>query len=466
MIKYFCFLWLLMFQLALYAQDREVLYTLKDGEVIAESENSLGVYQGRLGYIAVIQNELYGTRKYLVNRSEIGPFQGKSYQSPVLESEHWGLVDTREDSTFVVFDGYKKVAYNSTKHAFDMRVSKKLMAYLIYNELLADYELVVNGFKYGPYTNLMQYYLSPDGSNWAIMYYEVIGSEYDFFLKFTNDKVLGPFKKINDFAMLNSGQFVAVCEKRESQGKATIITEKGELGTFDRELTGKDYSKFLKIEHTPVNYAMNVIKNGKIYFLVNGNLLGPYNDFVEKSDLGVLPDRFNYVVGKENTLYFKANLPFTKYVKRFTVSESRNSMAILKESDSLNVNEKYFVGYFKGIEDFAFVPGTEDFYIWINNGTTYDLKMYINGKLEDYGNFSLKSENGKLPYVNISISGKHWGMVYLNDKSEHKVVVDGKEYESGLVKRVAIYKEADGKEVASWIALEGQELVLQKIVFE
>ncbi|MFN3315440.1 MAG: hypothetical protein ACK40K_01415, partial [Raineya sp.] len=419
-------------------------------------------YQSRLGFAFVIENLAKNTRKYCVNKVLYENFSRKSIEQPRLTNEHWGIVDTRADSNLVMFDGYRIAKYPKTKRTFDLRITKRLYGYVVYDEPSAEYNVIVNGFTYGPYTNLLNYYLSPDGTNWAVSYYENAGSHYNYFIKFNNQRILGPYKNIYDFVLLNNNQWVVVAEAPEDKEKIYVANQKGEIGLFDKQLGETPVEN--KLIYTHQNYAMNVVKDQKIYFMVNGEILGPYEEFVKQTDLGIKPDRFNYVVGKKNTLYFR-DKPILDNVKKFTVSDSRNTIAIVLNNDQLNLNGKINLGTFKNIEKIDFPDGKEDFYFWTKeNETEYTLYAYINSKIEKLGSYKMSLQSS-LPNIHFAPSEKNWGFSYINEKQEAKIVVDGKEYETNFINEVSLYAQ-EGKEYAAWLSVEGQNIILNKITFE
>ncbi|GAB4131677.1 MAG: hypothetical protein OHK0045_09450 [Raineya sp.] len=444
------------------AQDKEQVYSLQKDEQIAIYESTLGVYQSRLGFVFVIDNTAKNTRKYCVNKVLYDGFSRKSIEQPRLTNEHWGIIDSRADSNLVMFDGYRVAKYPKSKRTFDLRITKRLYGYVVYDEPSAEYNVIVNGFTYGPYINLLNYYLSPDGTNWAVSYYENAGSHYNYFIKFNNQRILGPYKYIYDFALLNNNQWVVVAQAPDDKEKIYIANQKGDIGYFEKKLQGQYIET--KLIYTNQNYAMNVVKDQKIYFMVNGEVFGPYDDFVKQTDLGIKPDRFNYVVGKKNTLHFR-DKPILDNVKKFTVSDSRNTIAIVLNNDQLNLNGKINLGTFKNIEKIDFPDGKEDFYFWTKeNELEYTLYAYINTKINKLGSYKISSESS-LPNVHFAPSQKNWGFSYLNERQEAKIVVDGKEYDTNFINEVSLYAQ-DGKEYAAWISLEGQSIILNKITFE
>jgi hypothetical protein len=447
---------------AVFAQIKEVVYSLQKDEQIAVYENALGVYQSRLGFAFVIDNLAKNTRKYCVNKVLYENFTRKSIEQPRLTNEHWGIVDTRADSNWVMFDGYRIAKYPKSKKTFDLRITKRLYGYVVYDEPSAEYNVIVNGFTYGPYTNLLNYYLSPDGTNWAVTYYENAGSHYNYFVKFNNQRILGPYKKIYDFALLNNNQWVVVAEAPEDKEKIYIANQKGDIGIFEKQIQGQNVE--IKLNYTSQNYAMNVVKNQKIYFMVNGEVFGPYEEFVKQTDLGIKPDRFNYVVGKKNTLHFR-DKPILDNVKKFTVSDSRNTIAIVLNNDKLNLNGKKDLGTFKNIEKIDFPDGKEDFYFWAKETEgEYTLYAYIDSKINKLGAYKIAVQSD-LPNVHFAPSEKNWGFSYMNEKQEAKIVVDGKEYSTNFINEVSLYAQ-EGKEYAAWLSLEGRDIILNKIVFE
>jgi hypothetical protein len=447
-----------------FAQTKETVYTLQDDEQIAVYESALGVYQSRLGYAFVVENTQKNTRKYCVNRAVYETFTRKSIEQPRLTNEHWGVVDTRGDSSLVIFDGYRVAKYPPTKRTFDLRITKRLYGYVVYDEPTAEYNVIVNGFTYGPYTNLLNYYLSPDGTNWAVSYYENVGTHYNYYIRFNDKKLLGPYTQIHDFTLLNGNQWVVVAELKDKNDKIYVANQKGEVGLFDKKL--KEEALDYKLLHTSQNYAMNVVKEQKIYFMVNGELFGPYEEFVKQTDLGIKPERFNYVVGKKNTLHFR-DKPISDNVKKFTVSDSRNTIAVVFYDDKLQVNNKINLGVFKNIEKIDFPPSKEDFYFWTKEADNqYTLYAYIEQKVKKLGSYAMKVEKGSsLPDVHFAPSEKNWGFSYVNEKQESKIVVDGKEYDTNFINEVSLYAQ-EGKEYAAWLSLEGKNIVLNKVVFD
>lgn len=448
---------------SLLAQNKETVYTLQNDEQIAVYESALGVYQSRLGFAVVIENTKKNTRKYCVNKTIYETFNRKSIEHPIITNEHWGIVDTRADSNLVIFDGYRVAKYPNTKRTFDLRITKRLYGYIVYDEPSAEYNVIVNGFTYGPYVNLLNYYLSPDGTNWAVSYYENVGTHYNYYVRFNDKKLLGPYTQIHDFTLLNGNQWVLVAEKKDQEGKIYVAHHKGDIGFFDKKLQTQDVE--IKLVHTNQNYAMNLVKDQKIYFMVNGDLFGPYEEFVKQTDLGIKPERFNYVVGKKNTLHFK-DKPISDNVRKFTVSDSRNTIAVVFNDDKLQINNKTNLGTFKNIEKIDFPANKEDFYFWAKESeNTYALYAYIEQKVSQLGSYKFSNAIKTLPDVHFAPSEKNWGFSYLNDKQESKIVIDGKEYDTNFINEVSLYAQ-EGKEYASWLSLEGKNIILNKIAFE
>ena len=478
-IVFILFFFVASFSIAQDTPQKELIYTLKPTERVATFENTLGVYQSRLGYMVVVEDQDKNTRQYLVNQQSYGPYDRATIEPPKMNNYHWGFTDAYKDSNIVAFDGYKFNRYPSFQHTSDLRITKNLSAYTIYNETLAEHKLTVNGVKYGPYANLVDYYLSPEGTTWAIEYFENVGTHYNFYIKFSSGKVIGPFSKIHEFALMNEDAWIVVADKKDTPSKSVgdrmveqfhIITSRGDLGLFEKELVGQVYSPYRKLLYTKLNYGMNVIRNQQIFYMVNGELFGPYKEFVKQADLGVKPNRFNYVVGKDYTLFFRGEKSFAKHVRKFTVSDSRNSVAIVKSHpgtsiDTLTINDKYFVGVYSGIANITFVPETENFYFWIaNNDGSYTLHTYVNNKVTEQQSYPITPQKGKMPEVAFSPSMQHWGFVYYNG-SERKVVVDNQEYPSGLIDEVDFYEE-NGKEYAFWLSLDSlKDIVLNRIGF-
>jgi len=243
----------------LIAQNKEVVFSLQKDEQIAIYENAIGVYQSRLGFAFVIDNLAKNTRKYCVNKVLYENFPRKSIEQPRLTNEHRGIVDTRADSNLVMFDGYRIAKYPKNKRTFDLRITKRLYGYVLYDEPSAEYNVIVNGFTYVPYTNLLNYYLSPDGTNWAVSYYENAGSHYNYFIKFNNQLILWPYKSIYDFALLNNNQWVVVAEVTNDIEKIYVANQIGDIGIFEKQLQGQKVES--KLIYTNQNYAMNVVKD-------------------------------------------------------------------------------------------------------------------------------------------------------------------------------------------------------------
>jgi hypothetical protein len=468
------------FAQAQYQASKEVLYTLQAGERIANSENALSVYQSKLGYMVVVENKASNKRKYLVNKNIYADFDRESIEIPQMNDYHWGFVESKGDSNWVVFDG-RIERYPSFKHTVDLSLTKNLRAYLVYDETLSEYRLMVNERERGSYANLLKYYLSPEGDSWAVSYFINVGTHYEYYVKLSSGQRLGPFARIIDFALLNEDRWVLLAEKADMQKRTIqgqeietfqVITHRGDLGVFEKELVGKPYEAQPKLTYTNLNFGMNVIKDQKIYYMVNGEMFGPYEDFVVQSDLGIKPNRFNYVVGKEQVLYFRGEKSFARNVRKFTVSDSRNSVAIIKSvsanSDTLNINDKYFVGVFKRIMDINFVPNTENFYFWVaNSDGTYQLQAYISNQLYDFKKYAVKPlAGGRFPKVVFSPSFSHWAFVYQSTaNAQQKIVIDGQEFDSGFINDVVLYAER-GQEHASWLSLEGgKDIVLNKVSF-
>jgi hypothetical protein len=483
---------------ALQAQEieKETIYTLKEGEVLATSESNLHLYLSRLGYLAVIDNQREKNRRYIINRGIYGPFERRSIAPPILTDRHWCFTDTQKDSNVVIFDGYKIYKHPAGQRTFDVRVTDYLESYIIYNERLSEYSVRVNTQLQGPFPNLIDYYLSNYGDSWAVVFFENDGNRYEYYVQFSNNNVIGPFEEIHQFVFLDINQWILMAKKfntepivatgidklsmeetEELVERYSIITDKGDLGLFERKLVGDyDYEQYNRVAYTTHNYAVNVIKNQKIYYLVNGQLFGPYEDFVRQYDLGIKPDRFNYVVGAQQTLYFRGRKGFSSNVQYFKVSDSRNSVAIVKPNhdtgkDSLVINEKYYVGEFSSILNIQFIPDTEDFYFWSISETNFDshqLHAYINGEVEYMGEYPILIDVfSGYPKVHFSPSKKHWAFVYRDlNTQEYKMVIDGIEYPAGILPQVVVYKDNNGAEYAAWLNIENNKLILNKLKFQ
>jgi hypothetical protein len=497
-MKQLCLCLLLLAGLAAQAQEieKETVYTLGEGEVLATNESNLHLYLSKMGYVAVIDNQLQKNRKYIINRGIYGPFERRSIAPPTLTDKHWCFTDTQKDSNVVIFDGYKVYKHPSSQRTFDARITDYLQSYIMYNERLSEYNIQVNGRSQGPFPNLIDYYLSNYGDSWAVVFFENDGNRYEYYVQFSNGNLLGPFEQIYQFVFLDINQWILMAKKfntepivasgideasmqetEELVERYSIITNKGDLGLFERKLVGDyDYEQYNRVAYTTHNYAVNVIKDQKIYYLVNGQLFGPYEDFVKQYDLGIKPDRFNYVVGADQTLYFRGRKGFSSNVQYFKVSDSRNSVAIVKPNpdtgkDSLVINEKYYVGEFYSILDIKFIPNTEDFYFWSFSETafdTYQLNAYVDGQVEYMGEYSLIIDvlTG-YPTVYFTPSKKHWAFIYQDlNTQEYKMVIDGIEYPAGILPKVVVYKDNDGFEYAAWLDLDGNKLVLNKLKFQ
>lgn len=491
---------LLPFRLIAQAQayniEKTRLYTLSNSEVLAINESQLHLYLSKLGYIAVVDNIANQSRKYLVNRAIYGPFRRRSIDRPILTDRHWCLSEIQGDSNIVIFDGYKIYKHPGSQRTFDARVTDFIRSYIIYNERLSEYTIQVNERTHGPFPNLIDYYLSNYGDSWAVIFFQNDGNRYEYFVQFSNNRQLGPFESIEQFVFLDINQWVLMAKRANTTPivakgidpdfgeeieqeieRYTIITSRGELGLFEKELVGKpDYEQYNQISYTTHNYAVNVVRDQKIYYLVNGQLFGPYEDFVKQYDLGIKPDRFNYVVGESQTLYFRGRKGFSNNVQKFKVSDSRNVVAIVKTNpdtglDSLIINEKYHVGEFNTILDIQFIPETEDFYFWNFNETfdSYQLHSYINGQVQLHGEYPVvvDAATGGFPTVQFTPSKQHWGFVYRDMYTEeYKMVIDGEEYDVGVLPKVILYQDENGKEYASWLDLEDKSLVLNRIRFD
>ncbi len=452
---------------------KETIYTLEDGEKLGSTENSMGVYGTKLGYLLVIENDKKDARKYIFNNQTYGTYNRKIIEKPQLNDYNWGFADTRGDSSLVVFNGNNEGRFGAGKHTSDLRSTKNLRAYTVYDEATAETKVVINAVEYGPYQNLVRYYLSPEEDTWAVSYYENQGNYYNFFVKFSTGLKIGPFTKIHNFVLLNNEHWIVEAEKKDTPPQKYLIqTHKGDLGLFDKALQGKDYASYSDLIYTNLNFGKNVIKDQKIYYMVNGELFGDglYTDFIKQVDLGAKLDRFNYVVGNDNQLIFKGEKFFTKNVTKFTISDSRNSVAIVKSqnatTDILNINEKVQVGTFGKITDIAFIPDTENFYFWTKNAdNSHTLHLRIGAQTANQGTYKVKPDlMGKMPSVQFTPSMRHWGFVYLSDKNEHKVVVNKQEYDTSFINSVALFGEGR-EEYATWLSLDKDKIILNKISF-
>ena len=333
---------------------REKIYTLSTNEVVAYEENSLGLYQDELGYIVVTADVKQFSRSYHIKGKIYGPFDRRLVEKPVFNLSTWGFIDSKDETSYVIFNGKEIGVHKDPLYPVGLKVAKKAWSYVLIDQLEGTTRVIINSKEYGPYTSLLNYYLSDDGNRWAIAYNN---NPEEYYIEFNNGKKIGPYKEIYDFYFLDGrgDRWVLMAEKKDMSSKYineqevglfSVITNSGEAGTFEQTLLSNPDFNFRNMMTKGANYGLNVIKDQKVYFLGNDDLYGPYTQPVTSIDMGEDYNKFNYIDVTTRNLHFKGDGIFSLNVKDYFVSESRKSVAVIKgtgtKRDSLFMNDKYF----------------------------------------------------------------------------------------------------------------------------
>lgn len=454
---------------------KEKIYTLNSNEVVAYEENSLGLYQDKLSYIVVTADVKQFSRSYHIKGKTFGPYDRRLVEKPVFNLSSWGFIDSKADISDVVFNGEKIGEHKDPLYPVGLKVAGNSWSYVLIDQLEGTTRVVINGQEFGPFNFLKDYHISDDGSRWAIMY----NDEPDkFFILFNNGKLIGPYKYVINFRFLagKGNRWVLTAElpttlpknvNGEEVKQFAVITNTGEIGTFEEKLVGNNEYDFNKLITKGANYGQTVVQNQKIFFLGNDELYGPYQQAPVAIDMGEEYNKFNYIDPKTRTLHFKGDGVFAKNVKDYYVSESRKSVAVIKNAgagkDSLYINDKYFKGIYNKIEYLKFSPDGEEWALLSNNGNgTYSLHFSDN---RSFGPYALEHSQN-LPDVLLGKDAKNWAFFYINSKDgEGQLLVNNTIRKEEFIGQVALVKE-DGQEYFSWFSLEDRTVYLHKLLLE
>jgi hypothetical protein len=454
---------------------REKIYTLNSNEVVAYEENSLGLYQDELGYIMVTADVKQFSRSYHIKGKIYGPFDRRIVEKPVFNLSSWGFIDSKDETSYVVFNGEEIGVHKDPLYPVGLKVSSQAWSYVLIDQLEGTTRVVINGKDYGPYSSLHNYYLSDDGTRWAIIYSD---SPDDYYILFNNGKKTGPYKRIINFEFLagKGNRWVLTAEMKGVVPKKingrelplfTVFTNSGEIGTFEQEIPGNADYDYRQLYTQGANYGQTVAQDQKIYFIANDELYGSYNAVVQAIDMGDEYNKFNYVDPTTRTLHFKGDGIFSRNVKDYYVSKSRKSVAVIKKAeiakDSLYMNDKYFKGIYNNIMYLKFAPESEEWCLLSDNSNgTYTLH-FSDGRT--FGPFNVNTFQGT-PGVLLGKNAKNWAFYYVEAQNNTKrLLVNNQERKEDFMGGIALVKE-DGQEYFSWFSMEGQTVYLNKLLLE
>lgn len=461
-----------------FAQEpiREEIYTLTSNEVVAYEENSLGLYQDELGYIVVTADVKQFTRNYHIKGKIYGPFDRRLVEKPVFNLSSWGFIDSKKETSHVLFNGKEIGIHKDPLYPVGLKVAKKSWAYVLIDQLEGSTKVVINGQELGPYSSLLNYYLSSDGSRWAIAYGD---NPDEYYVLFNNGKKIGPYKNIIDFEFLegkNNSRWVLTAQPKNLLAKNVngkeisqfvVVTNTGEIGTFETERYGFPPFDYKNLITKGANYGINVLQNQKLYYLANDKLYGPYQNPVASVDFGDDYNKFNYIVPETRNLHFTGDGIFSRNVDKYFVSESRKTVAVIKKSaanrDSLFMNDKYFKGIFNKISTLKFAPASETWALLSDNGNgTYELHFSDGRKFGPY-NIDI-SQN--MPTIILGKDCKNWAFYYVEDGTgKTKLLVNNQERNEEFIGNISFVKE-DGKEYFSWFSLNDKTVNLNKLLLQ
>ncbi|MDX2305094.1 MAG: hypothetical protein NW226_19950 [Microscillaceae bacterium] len=454
---------------------KEKIYTLNSNEVVAHEENSLGLYQDKTSYIVVTADVKQFSRSYHIKNQTFGPYDRRLVEKPVFNISSWGFIDSKEETSDVVFNGQKIGVHKDPLYPVGLKVAGNSWSYVLIDQLEGTTKVVINGQEFGPFNFLKDYHISDDGSRWAIIY----NDEPDkFYILFNNGKQIGPYKDVVNFRFLagKGNRWVLTAELPGTLPKTignenvklfSVITNTGEVGTFEEKLVGNSEYNFLNLLNKGENYGQAVVQNQKIYFLGNDELYGPYQQPPISIDMGEEYNKFNYIDPTTRTLHFKGDGIFAKNVRDYFVSASRKSVAVIKNAgsgkDSLYINDKYFKGIYNKIEYLKFAPGSEEWALLSNNSDgTYTLHFSDN---RSFGPYPINQTQG-LPDVLLGKDAKNWAFFYQDAKSgENQLLVNDKIRKEEFIGQVALVKE-DTQEYFSWFSLDDRTVYLNKLLLE
>ncbi|MEO1654398.1 MAG: hypothetical protein AAFU64_12705, partial [Bacteroidota bacterium] len=355
-----------------------------------------------------------------------------------------------------------------------LKVASKSWSYVLIDQLEGSTRVIINGQEYGPFNFLKDYHISSDGTRWAIVYND---EPNQYYVLFNNGKRIGPYANIINFRFLEGrgNRWVMTCEMpgvlpKTINGKEvkqfSIISNNREVGVFEEELLSNTDYDFRELISEGDNYGQTVIQNQKIFFIANDQLYGPYTAIPEDIDMGKSFNKFNYIDPSTNTLHFKGDGIFARNVEHYYVSESRRSVAVIKEAaggrDSLSINDKYFKGIFDKIEYLRFSPNGEEWAFLSNTNGNYSLHFSDGRK---YGPFPIDTQDGH-PDILLGKDAKNWALYYRDRiKAANHLLVNNQERKDEFIGKVAMVKEGD-QEYFSWFSLEEKTVYLNKLLLE
>jgi hypothetical protein len=455
---------------------KEKIYTLTTNEVIAYEENSLGLYQDELGYIVVTADVKKFTRNYHIKGKIYGPFDRRLVEKPVFNLSSWGFIDSRDETSYVLFNGKEIGIHKDPQYPVGLKVSRKTWAYVLIDQVEGTTKVIINGKEYGPYTSLFNYYINDDGTRWAVAYNE---NPEEFYLEFNDGKKIGPYKSVLDFEFLEGRggkRWVMLADKKDLPVKNingqvvnqfVVVTNNGEVGTFEQSLGDKVDFNFKNWMVKGANYGLTVAKDQQIYYLANDNLYGPYKNPVIEVDMGEEYNKFNYIVPETRELHFTGDGIFSRNVEKYFVSESRKTVAVIKkastEKDSLYINDKYAKGVYGKISYIKFAPGGESWAMLNHIGTNnYTINFSDN---RTFGPYEIDASNG-LPTLLLGKDTKNWAFYYIeNGTGKNKLFVNSQARNEEFIGNIAFVKE-EGQEYFSWFSLEDKTVYLNKLLLE
>jgi hypothetical protein len=455
---------------------KEKIYTLTQDEVVAQEENSLGLYQDELGYIVVTADVKKFTRNYHIQGKKYGPFDRRLVEKPTFNLNTWGFIDSRGDTSVVLFNGKELAKYIMPEYPMTLKIAKKTYAFALVNQTEGTDRVIINGKTYGPYFDIVDYYLSNDGLRWAVAYAE---KPEEYYIVLSSGRKMGPYRAIHGFAFIEGtgDKWVLLAEQKDSKSiirngqeinTFSVLTHNGHIGTFEQEKSNLPEFDFKNLIQKGLNYGLNVVKDDKFFFLANDKLFGPYSQPVESIDMGEDYNKFNYIDKTTKNLHFTGDGIFSRRVDKYHVSESRKTILIIKNAgankDSLFVNDKYFKGVYNKIVGVKFAPKGEEWAIMTENPDK-TLSIHFSDQ-RTFGPF--KSDAAQTPpHLILGQGAKHWAFYY-SEGGNLRLLLDNR-YEEGekinFLGTMTIAKE-DKKEYFSWFTLEDKTVYLNKLVLE
>ncbi|TAF66992.1 MAG: hypothetical protein EAZ55_04830 [Cytophagales bacterium] len=450
-----------------YAQTtlkKEKIYTLNPDEIIEYDENSLGLYQNKLGYLVVTAKSKTSdkvNRIYHIQGKIYGPYDRRLVDKPVFNWNSWGFIDSQNGQGQVMINGDAVGNYGGNEYPLGLKMAGRSWAHLLVDMVEGSSTVIYNGSRYGPYSDLQDYYLSNDGSRLAIVYYK---KPNECYVQFSNGTEKGPYKKIRHFRFLEgeNERWVLTAELKDQPQKFIVSTNFGDVGTFETQRVGHPDDTCGYLYTNGENYLINVIKDQKIYLLANDDLIGPYDEFPRQFNISKMYNRFNYLLGKNSDFYFRGVKGFAVNVKKYFVSESRRSVAIVKSAganrDSLLMNDRDLIGIFDEIQYLKFAPEGEEWAMLSKSGTNFYLS-FSNGK--KFGPIKADDQKWK-PMLLLGKGMGHWGLAYCDLNGRMKLIIDEEEYPEGFVGSIVLIQE-DNKEYFSWFSIDGQTIFINKL---